>query len=210
MGDFLVQERFAWFDSQVRRAKYPNASHLVKRFEISPKTARSTIGFLRDRMLAPLVYDSSRNMQHYMANWVLIAFCHNRSDWRKFFLSRMVALETLKKSFGQRPAREWQPLLEDAFGILQGPEKVKVTFRFTPFRARWIKEQHWHPEQEMNLIVHRSWRNRKTEEGDPRNNVQPGFRMNVHFTNPVRGPLVLGDSAHFGLGLFVPSRRETC
>ncbi|MEW6669269.1 MAG: WYL domain-containing protein [Thermodesulfobacteriota bacterium] len=270
MGDFLIQERFAWFDSLVRRAKYPNASHLAEHFEISPKTAHRTIEFLRDRMLAPLAYDPSRrgyyytektfdlprlratqeellavllakrllnrsaggaisrqihrmarkllmaaaespdmtpqdvdeafsavwhghapaqprvfqqvanallerrmlrfsyrspgtdslttrevephHMQHYMANWVLIGFCHSRSDWRKFFLSRMEGLETLKKSFRRRPAREWHPLLENAFGIFQGPKAVKVTLRFTPFRARWVREQHWHPDQEMTLL----------------------------------------------------------
>lgn len=29
------------------------------------------------------------HLQHYMANWVLVAFCHNRGAWRKFYLSRM-------------------------------------------------------------------------------------------------------------------------
>jgi len=270
MGDFLIQERFVWFDSQVRLVKYPNATHLAAHFEISPKTAQRTIEFFRDRMLAPLAYDPSRkgyyytektfdlprlratqdellavllarrllngsaggaiskqihrmarrllmgatesaamtpedvdeafsavwhghapadsrifqqvanalldrrmlrfsyrspgsdtvttrevephHMQHYMANWVLIAFCHNREDWRKFYLSRMEDVKILKPSFSRRPKEDWWPLLEESFGIFQGPENVKVTLRFTPFRARWVKEQHWHPEQEMTLL----------------------------------------------------------
>jgi predicted DNA-binding transcriptional regulator YafY len=29
------------------------------------------------------------HLQHYMASWVLTAWCHNRCDWRKFYLARM-------------------------------------------------------------------------------------------------------------------------
>jgi predicted DNA-binding transcriptional regulator YafY len=270
MGDFLIQERFAWFDSRVRHEKYPNASALAERFEISRKTAQRTIQFLRDRMLAPLAYDTARkgyyytektfdlprlratqeellsvllarrllsgsaggiiseqirrmtrklfegvsgsfgitpreiddtfsaawhghapaephvfqqaangllnrrmlrfsyrspgtnqltkreaephHLQHYMANWVLIAFCHNRAAWRKFHLSRMEDPELLETVFSRRPRDQWWPLLEESFGIFQGPRNIKVTLRFTPFRARWIKEQHWHPEQKMTPL----------------------------------------------------------
>lgn len=270
MGDFLIQERFAWFDARVRHEKYPNASALAERFEISRKTAQRTIQFLRDRMLAPLAYDAARkgyyytektfdlprlratqeellsvllarrllsrcaggliseqirrmtrklfqnsnghfqitpedideafsaewhghapaapqvfqqvvnallnrrmlrfsyrspgtsaltkreaephHLQHYMANWVLIAFCHSRTAWRKFYLSRMEGLDVLDTAFSRRPKEDWWHLLEESFGIFQGPKAVKVTLRFTPFRARWIKEQHWHPEQEMTLL----------------------------------------------------------
>ncbi len=270
MGDFLIQERFAWFDVQVRQGKYPNATALAEQFETSRKTAQRTIEFLRDRLLAPLAYDpvqkgyyytedsfdlprlkatqeemlslllarrllsrsaggviseqmrrmtrklfqsaggameikaadideafsaawhghapaepqvfervvnsllnrrvlrfaylspgtnerttreaEPHHLQHYMANWVLVAFCRNRCAWRKFFLSRMGSIEVLEEVFARRPSEEWWPLLEDSFGIFQGPRTVQVTLRFTPFRARWIREQHWHPEQEMRML----------------------------------------------------------
>lgn len=267
MGDFLVHERFAWFDSQVRQLKYPNASTLADQFEISRKTAQRTIEFLRDRLLAPLAYDPVKkgyhyteetfdlprlritqeellsillarrllsrsaggviseqirrmtrklfqgadglpeispddidesfsaawhgyapagapvfqktvlgllnrrmlrfsylspgtnavtrreaephHLQHYMASWVLVAFCHNRMSWRKFHLSRMEDVEALDTTFSRRPKKGWWHLLEESFGIFQGPKAITVTLRFTPFRARWIREQQWHPEQKM-------------------------------------------------------------
>lgn len=34
--------------------------------------------------------------------------------------------------------------------------------------------------------------------------VRPGFRLCVTFSVPIQGPLLLGDSSHFGLGLFLP------
>jgi len=64
----------------------------------------------------------------------------------------MENLEVLDAVFQRRPKGDWWPLLEESFGIFQGPRAVKATLRFTPFRARWIKEQHWHPEQEMTPL----------------------------------------------------------
>ncbi len=60
MSTKIIYERFVWFDNQVRKQKYPNATSLAERFEISTKTAQRDIDFMRDRLLCPLDYDSSR------------------------------------------------------------------------------------------------------------------------------------------------------
>jgi predicted DNA-binding transcriptional regulator YafY len=39
------------------------------------------------------------HLQHYMGSWVLIAYCRQRQDWRKFFLSRMRDLQSLTQIF---------------------------------------------------------------------------------------------------------------
>ncbi len=270
MGDFLILERFQWFDHLVRNNRFPNASTLAGRFEIAPKTAQRTIDFLRDRFAAPLEYNASRkgycytdagyelprlfasqeeilavlmaqhlmskndggliaknlgsfsqklladahcchlhradlsesfsavwhgyapappdifqavvnaltdtrflsfsytspgtnkttrrivephHLQNYMASWVLIAWCHTQSDWRKFYLSRMQAPELLSRTFTRRPRESWQPLLEETFGIFQGADPIEVALRFTPFRARWIREQLWHPSQKIRNLA---------------------------------------------------------
>ncbi len=54
-----------------------------------------------------------------------------------------------KGTFHPRPATEWRHLLDGAFGIFQGPEKQAVVLRFTANRARWIREQIWHPQQQI-------------------------------------------------------------
>ncbi len=46
MGEKLELERFFWFDGQVRAGKFPNATNLAKRFEISTRTARRSIDFM--------------------------------------------------------------------------------------------------------------------------------------------------------------------
>ncbi len=53
--------------------------------------------------------------------------------------------------FRARPAEEWQHLVGDAFGIFQAADTFPVTLRFAPEQARWIREQHWHPRQEMTI-----------------------------------------------------------
>ncbi len=90
------------------------------------------------------------HLQHYMASWVLVAWCRLRNDWRKLYLARMNNVTMLEKPFQPKHRSEWQPLLEESFGIFQGSDPVPVTLRFTPFRARWIREQIWHPEQRIH------------------------------------------------------------
>jgi predicted DNA-binding transcriptional regulator YafY len=266
MGEQLTMERFYWFHAQVRAGNYPNATSLARQFELSTRTARRSIEFMRDRFHAPLEYDASRkgfyytdqsfelphllvsqeellavllaqnllshsaggiisdaissfgqklftrlgdlglpetrmkeafsatwngfaptqasifrtavdallqkrllnfiytsprtglavkrlvephHLQHYNGSWVLIAFCRAKLGWRKFYLSRMTDPAVARESFVSRHKKEWQHELEGAYGIFQGKEKIPVTLLFTPFRARWIREQVWHPEQKM-------------------------------------------------------------
>lgn len=65
MGEKLELERYSWFDRQVRSGKFPNSTRLANRFEISTRTARRSIDFMRDRLGAPLEYDSSRKGFYY-------------------------------------------------------------------------------------------------------------------------------------------------
>lgn len=60
MGKKNIYERFIWFDKKTKNLEYPNATALSQRFEISLKTAQRDIEFMRDRLHAPLLYDSSR------------------------------------------------------------------------------------------------------------------------------------------------------
>lgn len=65
MGVKNIYERFVWFDSQVGAGKYPNATFLAEKFEISTKTAQRDIDFMRDRLRCPLDYDPSQKGYHY-------------------------------------------------------------------------------------------------------------------------------------------------
>lgn len=269
MGDHLLLERYRWFHHQVKTGRFPNATCLADRFEISPRTAKRDIARMIERLGAPLEYDPKRkgyfyaqpgfelplpqisqeellaillarnllsasadglisqaiasfgrklfltmggfglsehrldeafsatwngyapaageifrqiadallqqrllqftyssplsneptcrtvephHLQHYNGSWLLIAYCRERQGWRKFALSRISDLAIQKSTFALRPRSEWQEQLEGSFGLIQGPIRQNVTLRFTPFRAGWIREQIWHPDQ--NMIEH--------------------------------------------------------
>ncbi|MEW6108971.1 MAG: YafY family protein [Nitrospirota bacterium] len=65
MGDRLKYERFLWFHGRVRSEKYPNASQLAERYEISPRTAQRDIEFMRDSLNAPLEYSHEKRGYFY-------------------------------------------------------------------------------------------------------------------------------------------------
>jgi hypothetical protein len=48
MGVKNIDERFVWFDNQVRAKKYPNSTTLSEQFEISTKTAQRDIDLKED------------------------------------------------------------------------------------------------------------------------------------------------------------------
>lgn len=60
-----IYERFIWFDEKARAKRFPNATGLAGRFEISAKTAQRDIEFMRDRLRCPLLYDKSRKGYFY-------------------------------------------------------------------------------------------------------------------------------------------------
>jgi len=61
----LVYERYIWFDAEIHRGRFPNASTLADHFEISRRTARRNIAFMRDMLDAPLAYDQTRRGYTY-------------------------------------------------------------------------------------------------------------------------------------------------
>ena len=65
MSQRLKFERFIWFHTQIKYQRYPNSRTLVEEFEVSERTAQRDIEFMRDRLLAPLVFDRSQNGYGY-------------------------------------------------------------------------------------------------------------------------------------------------
>jgi predicted DNA-binding transcriptional regulator YafY len=87
------------------------------------------------------------HMVNYMGNWHLISFCHLRTEWRDFVLGRMTLCTVEGEAFQIRDKEEWQPFLQNTFGIFQNKESFNVVLRFTPERSRWIKGEIWHEGQ---------------------------------------------------------------
>jgi predicted DNA-binding transcriptional regulator YafY len=269
MGIKNIYERFIWFDSQVRRKKYPNAISLAEQFEISSKTAQRDIDFMRDRLLCPMEYDSSQkgyyycddtyslamvylsseelsalliaremlkdisngcigeeissivnkitnvpskhmadgndlddnfsfqlieyspipenilkivldaclkrrrlhftyaspargeksqrtvdpyHLFNYMGTWHLVSYCHIRGMIRDFVLGRMTDLRILDDDFEKPSDFDIKKYFHSSFGIYKGHSKTEVTLRFSPEKAKWIKDQVWHRNQKSRSL----------------------------------------------------------
>ena len=92
------------------------------------------------------------HLQHYLGSWVLLARCRTRNDWRRFCLSRMELPFVREEAFQTRSADEWKPLVCESFGLFQGGTITEAVLRFNRFRAAWIKEQIWHPNQKIREL----------------------------------------------------------
>lgn len=91
------------------------------------------------------------HMVNYQGTWHLIAFCLLRNEWRDFVLGRMTICKVEAEEFTIRPRDEWQPFLENTFGIFQNRESFNVKLRFSPERSRWIRGEVWHEGQTEEL-----------------------------------------------------------
>jgi len=58
-------ERIYAFHQKLKNNRFPNARTLVEEFELSRATAHRDINYLRDRLLAPLAFNSSQNGYYY-------------------------------------------------------------------------------------------------------------------------------------------------
>jgi predicted DNA-binding transcriptional regulator YafY len=58
-------ERFAIIDQAIRSHKWPNAHKLAKTLEVTVRTVRRDLRFLRDRLHAPIAYDASHQGFYY-------------------------------------------------------------------------------------------------------------------------------------------------
>ena len=65
MAKKLSYERYAWFHGRVKAGVFPNSARLADHFEISRKRAQRDVGFMRDRLGAPLLYNPDRRGYGY-------------------------------------------------------------------------------------------------------------------------------------------------
>jgi CRISPR-associated protein Csb2 len=96
-----------------------------------------------------------------------------------------------RKNGRERPGESIERLLTKLLLSENKPAPEEVTVFKGSEDAGWL-----------NLHETRNRRILKTDSHTPW--VRPGFRVRIEFPAPVTGPIILGDSCHFGLGLFLP------
>jgi predicted DNA-binding transcriptional regulator YafY len=94
---------------------------------------------------------SPQQLIYYRDNWYLDAFCHERDDLRSFSLDGISEAKRMESAAVSLPQSVLKETFEDTYGIFAGKRKRIAKLRFTPFRARWVSKEIWHPDQKASF-----------------------------------------------------------
>ncbi|OPX21636.1 MAG: hypothetical protein B1H03_06225 [Planctomycetales bacterium 4484_113] len=90
---------------------------------------------------------------HYKDNWYLVAWCHEKQDYRDFLMNRILSVEYPNLRFIPDASFDLEKHKQNS-QLFQGIEKpVQVVAEFDKFAAHWIRLRPVHPTQK---IVERS------------------------------------------------------
>lgn len=95
---------------------------------------------------------SPQRLVYYRDNWYLDAFCHDRDDLRTFSLDAIETVKGLEKSAVSVDENVLVSELESSYGIFAGKKYQIAKLKFTPFRARWVSKELWHPKQRGEVM----------------------------------------------------------
>jgi len=99
-----------------------------------------------DRMVDPYKL-LSKDGRSYMMAW-----CHKRKEVSIFRLDRIRKLQLTDRVFEIDPDFDEAAFLDPMFGIFNDGKPFTVKVRFSPWVARWIREDRWHPSQRFTEL----------------------------------------------------------
>jgi len=90
---------------------------------------------------------SPQRLVYYRDNWYLDAFCHLRDDVRSFAIDAIEDATEIDKEAVSVEEKTLRKNLDTTYGIFSGKTLKIAKLRFSPFRARWVAKEIWHPDQ---------------------------------------------------------------
>lgn len=90
---------------------------------------------------------SPQRLVHYRSNWYLDGWCHLRQALRSFSVDRIEVLDVVDAPTLDLPDDELDAFFATAYGIFGGEPTDTAILRFTPYAARWVADEQWHPKQ---------------------------------------------------------------
>ncbi len=83
----------------------------------------------------------------YRDNWYLATWCHMREALRIFAVDAFREVEVLPTPCMDMEPGKVDEALSASYGGFPGKPKGWALLRFTPYRARWVADEIWHPRQ---------------------------------------------------------------
>lgn len=132
MSGSIAYERFIWFHEQIKAGRYPNAPRLADHFEVSLRTAKRHIEFMRDRFGAPLIYHGGRRGYGYEdASFELPLMPVTPEEVLSVLIARTLLSKTAGGVISEAMRRSGQKLLEQAARFGWKPERLDEVFSAT-------------------------------------------------------------------------------
>lgn len=95
----------------------------------------------QDRIISPI------QLVRYKDNWKVDAWCHHKEGLRTFSLEAIKKIELLALSAKQVQSQYSSHHYQTSYGIFAGIAKHQALLKFSPFIARWVQSEQWHPQQ---------------------------------------------------------------
>jgi proteasome accessory factor B len=137
--------RLLFIDAEIRKGGFPNCSALGRAWEVSYKTIRRDVEYLRDQMGAPIEYDAARHGYAYAdRNWYLPSVSLSEGD----LLAMLLGAQALAAYEGTPVAGELQGIFTRLAGLLPDtislpPELVFERFSFAGPPSRPVDVVVW-------------------------------------------------------------------
>ncbi|MBN2864955.1 MAG: WYL domain-containing protein [Thiotrichales bacterium] len=90
---------------------------------------------------------SPYQLVRYRDRWFLDGHCHQQNALRSFSLEAMIELTHLPQKILPSDFQALQNYFQSSYGIFSGQADKFAILNFSPYQARWVKDQQWHPKQ---------------------------------------------------------------
>ena len=100
---------------------------------------------------------SPQRLVYYRDNWYVDAWCHLQDDVRCFSIDAISRVSILATPAKEVSAKTIDQSVGEGYGIFGGSPKGWAKLLFTPERARWVAQEHWHPKQRSQTLADRSY-----------------------------------------------------
>ncbi len=104
-------------------------------------------GRKRDEITERII--SPQRIVYYRDNWYLDAWCHLRKALRIFSIDRIYPVCTANTPYKELDPCKLDKQVTFGYGIFSGKVQFWIKLKFTPDAARWVADEHWHPDQKM-------------------------------------------------------------
>jgi len=123
------------------------ATGLMKNEQLNIDFYKRETGITDNRNVSPL------RLVYYRDNWYLDAWCQTRNEFRTFSvvnIKKVTELKQKSKSFDEAALESY---FSSAYGIFSGKAINTAVLHFTPYRARWVADENWHPQQKSQWLA---------------------------------------------------------